>query len=59
MDAEVRERRQVLLVDRVPQPQLGGDAAVEVLQDVEAVGALGRGGEPEQLDGLEVLEQRS
>ena len=30
VNAEVRERREVLLVDGVPQPQLGGDPAVEV-----------------------------
>ena len=42
----------MLLVDRVPQPQLGGDAVVEPVQDRQAVAALGRGGESEQLDRL-------
>src|SRR5438034_4983241 len=41
VDAEVRERREVLLVDRVPQPQLSRDPAVEVAEHVEAVCALG------------------
>ncbi len=58
MDAEVRERREVLLVDRVPEPELGGDPPVEVAEHVEAVGALGRRGQAEQLDGLQVVEQR-
>ena len=46
----------MLLVDRVPQPQLGGDAIVEPVQDRQPVAAFGRGREPEQLDGLEVVE---
>ena len=58
VDAEVRERREVFLVDRVPQPQLGGDPAVEVAQHVEPVRALGRRGQAEQLERLQVLEQR-
>ena len=33
VDAEVHEGREALLVDRVPQPQLGGDAVVEPVQD--------------------------
>ena len=56
VDAEVEERRQVLLVDRVPQPQLGGDAIVEPLQDRQTVAAFRRGGEAEQLDGSEMVE---
>ncbi len=56
VDAEVEERRQVLLVDGVPEPQLGGDAVVEPVEDRQAVAALGRGGEAEQLDGREVVE---
>ncbi len=50
---------EALLVDRVPQPQLGGDAIVEPVQDRQAVAALGRGGQAEQLDGLHVVEQRA
>jgi hypothetical protein len=46
----------VLLVNCIPQAQLGGDAVVEPVQDREAVAALRRCGEPEQLDGLEVVE---
>ena len=41
VDAEVEERRQVLLVDGVPEAQLGGDAVVEPVQDRQAVAALG------------------
>ena len=59
MDAVVGERHEVLLVDRIPDAQLGGDPSVEVAQHVEAVGALRRGREPEQLGRLDVLEQRS
>ena len=33
VDAEVQERREVLLVDRVPQAQLGCDAIVEPMKD--------------------------
>ena len=33
VDAEVEERREVLLVDGVPEAQLGGDAIVEPVQD--------------------------
>ena len=51
--AEVRERHEILLVDRVPDPQLGGDPTVEVPQDVEAVGSLGRRGHAEQLPRLQ------
>ncbi len=56
VDAEVQERREVLLVDRVPQAQLGRDAVVEPVQDREAVAAFRCGGEAEQLDGSEVVE---
>ena len=56
VDAEVHERRQLLLVDGVPEAQLGGDAVVEPVEDGQAVAALGGGGEAEQLDGGEVVE---
>ena len=56
VNAVVGERREVLLVDRVPQPQLGGDASVEVAEDVEPVGALRRRRKPEQLTRVDVLE---
>ena len=48
---------EALLVDRVPQPQLGGDAVVEPVQDRQAVAALRRRGQPEQLDGRDVVEE--
>lgn len=56
VDAEVHEGRQLLLVDGVPQAQLGGDAVVEPVEDGQAVAPLGGGGEAEQLDGGEVVE---
>src|SRR5262249_22831369 len=56
VDAEVEERRQVLLVDRIPEPQLRRNAVVEPVEDRQAVAALGSGGEPEQLDGNEVVK---
>ena len=58
MHAEVRERHEVLLVDRVPDPKLGRDPSVEVPQHVEAIGALRRGGHAEQLARLQAFEQR-
>ena len=59
MDPEVREWHQVLLVDGVPDPQLGGDAPAEVAEDVQAVGSLRRGGHAEQLAGPEAGEESS
>ena len=46
----------MLLVDGVPEAQLGGDAIVEPVQDRQTVAALRCGGEAEQLDGGEVVE---
>ena len=46
----------MLLIDRVPQPQLGGDAIVEPVQDGQPVASFRRGGQPEQLDGRHVVE---
>ena len=57
MDAVVDEGREVLLLDRVPQPQLGRDPVVEPVQDRLPVAALRGRREPEQLARLEV-EQR-
>ena len=56
VDAEVQERRQVLLVDGVPEPKLGGDAIVEPVQDRQPVAAFRGCGQAEQLDGREVVE---
>ena len=58
MDAEVREGRQALLVDRVPEAQFGGNAIVEPVEQRQAVASLGRRRQTEQLDGLDVLEER-
>ncbi len=57
VDAEVHERREALLVDGVPQAELGGDPVVEPVQDREVVTTFGSGGEAEQLDGLHVVEK--
>jgi hypothetical protein len=58
VDAVVGEGRETVLIDRVPQAQLGGDAAVEPSEQGQAVAALRRGGEAEQLDGRDVPEER-
>src|SRR3954453_2691633 len=59
MNAVVRKRREVLLIDGVPDAQFSGNSAVEVSKDIEAVCPLGRGCQPEQLYGLQVLQQRT
>ena len=56
VDTVVEERRQVLLVDRIPQSELGGDPVVEPVQDGQPVAALRCCGETEQLDGTEMVE---
>src|SRR5581483_11451011 len=56
VNAEVQERSEVLLVDGVPQAQLGGDAVVEPVEDRQAVAALRGGSKPQELDGSEVVE---
>ena len=50
VDTEIREWRQILLVDCVPEPQLGGNPAIEVAEDVEAVCPFGCRRQPKQLD---------
>ena len=56
-EPEVGERDEPLLLDRVPEPELGGDPAVEPLQHREAVGAFRRRGETKQLDRRHVVEE--
>ncbi len=58
VDAEVLEGREMVILDRLPQAQLGSGPTPEPPRDVLSVHALGRRGQPEQLIGLEVLEQR-
>jgi hypothetical protein len=48
-----------MLVDGVPQPELGGDAMVEPVQDREAVAAFRRCRETEQLLRLHAVEELS
>ena len=57
MDSEVLEGAEEAALEGFPQPQLGGDAPVEPLDDAFAVGALGGRGEPEQLLRSQVVEE--
>lgn len=56
VDTEVVERREVLLVDRVPDAKLRRDSSVEVPENIQAVGSLWCCSEPEKLDGLQTRE---
>jgi hypothetical protein len=56
-DAEVVERAEQVGVEGVPESELGSGPAAEEGPDVDAVAALGGGGEPEQLAGLEAVQQ--
>src|SRR4029453_4117300 len=47
--AEVRKWNEILLGDRIPHAERGGNPPVEVTEDVEAIGAFGRGGHPKEL----------
>ena len=49
VNAVVDEGRQVLLLDRIPQPQLGGNAVTKPVQHGQAVTALRRGRQAQQL----------
>jgi hypothetical protein len=57
VDTEVRKRHEILLVDRVPYTEFGGNASVEVAQDVEAIGTLGGGGHPKELSWRDAFEK--
>ena len=57
MDAEVRKRRQTLLVYGVPQSQLRRDPSVEPLEDWQTVAAFRRGRQTEQFNRSDVFEQ--
>ena len=57
VDAEVVEGTQQVLVEGVPQPQLGGGPAVEERPDVDPVATLGSRGQAEQLDRGEAVQQ--
>lgn len=41
VDAEVQERREILLVDGVPESKLGGDSVTEPMQYRQAVSVRG------------------
>ena len=57
VDAVVGERHEVLLIDGVPDAQLGGDAPVEEVLDVEPVGTFRCGRQAEQFPRLKSFEQ--
>ncbi len=57
VDPVVGERHEVLLIDRVPHPQLGGDAPVEEVLDGEPVGSFRCGGQAEQFPRAESFEE--
>ena len=57
MDAVVHERREPLLIDRIPEAQLGGDSIVEPVQQREAVASLRRRGKSQKFSRLDVLEK--
>ena len=57
VDPVVGERHEVLLVDGVPDPELGGDASVEEVLDGEPVGSFRCGRQAEQFPRLESFEE--
>ena len=59
VDTEVLKRREVAVVDRLPQPKLNGRPMTEPASDVLTVHPLRRRSQAKQLRWLEVLEQRA
>ncbi len=59
VDAVVGEGHEAMLVDGVPESQLGGDAPVEPAEDGQSVASLGGRGEAEELARPHVVEQRA
>ena len=58
MDAVVRERRQPVLLDGIPESELGGDPVVEPLQDGPAVGAFRRRRQTQQFAWPQAVQER-
>ena len=56
VNPEVEKGGEVLLVDGLPKPKLRRDAIVEPVQDRQAVASFRCGGQAEQFDGLQVIE---
>lgn len=56
-NAEVGERYEPLLLDRVPEPELGRDPTVEPIQHRDAVSPFRGRGETEQFDRCDVIEE--
>jgi hypothetical protein len=59
VDAEILKRREIAVVDRLPQAEFDGCPMTEPAGDVLAIHAFGCCRQTEQFDGLEVLEQRA
>ena len=57
MDTEIRGRAEPLLINGIPQPQLGGDPVVEPVQDGQVVATFGSGCQAEEFAGLDVVQQ--
>ena len=55
--AEVVKRAEQSLIERLPEPHLGGDAIVEPVHDLLAVRSLGRRSQADEHPRLQVLEQ--
>ena len=57
VDAVVDKRREAMLVNRIPEPQLRRDPIAEPAEHRQAVAPLRRGGEAEELPRRHMLEQ--
>ena len=57
VDSEVRKRHEILLVNRVPNTEFGGNASVEVPKNVEAIGTLRRRGHSKKLSRRNALQE--
>ena len=53
----VGKRNEAVLIDRVPETELGGDAIVEPVKHRESIAPFGRGREPEQFFRFELRQQ--
>ena len=51
------ERAEQVLIQGIPQSQLGSDSAAEQLANVHPITALRGGGQTEKLQGLNMIEQ--
>ena len=58
VDPVVGERREPVLIDRVPEAELGRDSVVEPLEHRESVAAFRCGGQRQELDRPQLLQER-